>query len=362
MGQNDPLNHGQIVHEGFFDPIQELLGAHIGAGFKLERLNTTTVKVVAATEDGQVSIAVKGRYRWRTTETTAVLPGGLPTGEHPVFVTASDNDYTGPIEDPDSPTVYTFGLEIKEAGKVPATALYREIGKVQVEGGVIKWVRQTAGATIGAQMDNAWASSTEGDITWTRDVNGAWIPTVKSKAVTLAKLDEETQNMLKAAGGYGKNFWSAAELTRANAAFGSFSTPILTTIPKVKANQVLELHLIAFVQKIEGVTTLRVTVEGTAVTPEFAMPGTVGSWQTIHFGVTGALQQGTEYVAGEIGAVVSLVEAGYTVPTATVNHAPLVMKAPNSEKSNVAVELQAKHSTAGTIKVKGAWLAACPRG
>jgi hypothetical protein len=186
MTQNDPLNHGQIAHEGFFDAIQEMLGAHVG-GFRLERVNTTTIKVAAGTENGQVSIAVQGRYRWRTSETTAVLPGGLPNGEHPVFVTASDNDYTGPIGDPDAPTVYTFGLEIKESGKTPATALYREVGKVTVASGAITAVRQTVGSVSGAQIENG-ALSNEGDITWAREANGAWVPQLKAGTIATADM------------------------------------------------------------------------------------------------------------------------------------------------------------------------------
>jgi hypothetical protein len=187
MSQNDPLDHGQILHEGFTDAIQELLGAHAPTNFKLERVNGTTIKVAAGTENSQVSIAVKGRYRWRTTETTAVLPGGLPDGEHPVFVTASDNDYTGPIEDPDAPTVYTFGLEIKESGKTPATALWREVGKVTVTAGAITAIRQTVASVSGAQIENgALSSESPSDIEWTRAPGGGLV--AKLRAALAAEL------------------------------------------------------------------------------------------------------------------------------------------------------------------------------
>lgn len=220
MTQNDPLNHGQIAHEGFFDPIQEMLGAHVGSGFHLAFVNTTTIKVVASAEDGQVAIAVKGRYRFRTSETTATLPGGLPNGEHPVFVTASDNDYTGAIEDPDSPTVYTFGLEIKESGKTPATVLYREVGKVTVTGGAITGLRQTAGSVSGAQIENGALSSESGsDITWTREAGGGLLAQYKAGSVGLTDL----ANAAKPVTWYAPKK-IATEQTRENVAFGLLTT------------------------------------------------------------------------------------------------------------------------------------------
>jgi hypothetical protein len=185
MTQHVELNHGQVLTDGLLDPIQELLGA-ASPNFRVTVKNATTLAVVAATDNGQMSIAINGRYRWRTTETTAALPGGLPDGTHPVFVTASANDFTGPIENPDK-TVHTFGLEIKKTGETPSSAHYREVGKVTVASGAITGFEQLVSSVSGAQIASG-ALSGSGDLTWAREQSGAWVPTIKASAVTRAKL------------------------------------------------------------------------------------------------------------------------------------------------------------------------------
>lgn len=145
MTQHFPLDHEMIVHEGFFDAIQELLGA-AAPSLRITVSNATTLKVTAGSGNDQISVAVAGKYRWRTTDTTAALPGSTPDGTHPVFVTASANDFNGPINDPDQGTDYNFGLEIRRtADGNPATTHYRQVGEVDVVSGAIKAFRQTAG-------------------------------------------------------------------------------------------------------------------------------------------------------------------------------------------------------------------------
>lgn len=186
MTQNIQLDHEDILHQGFTDPIQEMLsGATIN--LRLEKKSTTSVKIVAGTGSDQAAISVSGRYRFRTTEASASLPGGLPDGIHPVFVTASDNDYTGPPSNIDEKTVYTFGLEIKEIGKTPATALYRQIGAVAVVGGVIAALEQLAGRINGPMLESG-ALSNNGDITWGREASGAWVPQIKENAIGAAEI------------------------------------------------------------------------------------------------------------------------------------------------------------------------------
>lgn len=191
MTQQISLKHGDILHAGFTGPIQELLSAAT-ANFRILVLNNTTLQITAGTDDLQRGIAIKGRYRFRSTETTAVIPGALANGEHPVFVTASDNNFTGPIEEPDI-TVHTFGLEVKKAGETPSTAIYREVGKVKIEGGVIVGFRQTVGSVAGPQIEDGAMANTS-VITWTRNSSGALVATIT--ALPKTALDEDTNQRL----------------------------------------------------------------------------------------------------------------------------------------------------------------------
>src|SRR5690242_13336177 len=101
MTQHISLDFGNSVHDGFFDAIQELLGA-AAPSFVITVANSTTLQITAGTGNSQISVAINGRYRWRTTNTTAALPGSTPDGTHPVYVTATDNDFTSPEPHPDA--------------------------------------------------------------------------------------------------------------------------------------------------------------------------------------------------------------------------------------------------------------------
>lgn len=152
MTQNVQLDYEDPVHEGFFDPIQEMLGAAIPS-LNITVLNSTTLKVAASSGNGQQTAAVEGRYRYRTSDITAALPGALGDGIHDVFITASENDFTGPLGDIDEDTVYDFGLEIKAAASTPATALFRKVAEVQVASGAITGFWMIAGPRArGAQQ------------------------------------------------------------------------------------------------------------------------------------------------------------------------------------------------------------------
>lgn len=179
MTQHIELNHENILHDGFLDPIQELLSAAT-PNFRIKIKNSTTLEIDAGTGNDQISIAIDGKYRYRSTDTTAALPGGLANGEHPVFVTASANDFTGPVKEPDK-TVHTFGLEIKKTGETPSTALYRRVGTVTVKSEAIVGFEQTVSSVSGAQVESG-ALSSAGDIEWER-VGIAWVPNLKKDAV-----------------------------------------------------------------------------------------------------------------------------------------------------------------------------------
>ena len=125
MTQHMPLDYTDVVHEGFFDAIQELLGASI-PNLRVKVSNSTTLTISAASGNGQNSVAVDGLYRWVTGTVNASLPGGLTNGTGLVFVTAADNDFTGAPANPDVATDYSFALEIRASG-VPTTDVYRSL-------------------------------------------------------------------------------------------------------------------------------------------------------------------------------------------------------------------------------------------
>lgn len=191
MTQNIALAHGDILHEGFTKPIQELLSG-AAPNFRVLVKTNTTLKIVAGTGDDQQSIAIDGRYRYRTTETTATLPGSLPNGEHPVYVTATDNDYAGPTEAPDK-TTRTFGLEVKKSPETPSAAIWRLVGYVTVASEKITAFRQVVGSVNGPMIENG-AFVNSATVTWNRDANGAWVAEVTG--ITGGSLSEEAAQSL----------------------------------------------------------------------------------------------------------------------------------------------------------------------
>lgn len=128
------LNYGDTVPEAFFDAIMELLGTYMSSNFRVTFVNNTTLRVPASSGDGQVGVAINGRWRYNTANADAVDPGGA-AATHTLWVTASDNSFTAGPPEVDN-TVYTFGLQIRASGS-PATALARQIGTVEWDGSKI---------------------------------------------------------------------------------------------------------------------------------------------------------------------------------------------------------------------------------
>lgn len=142
MTQHIELNHGNKVHDGFFDAIQELLGASMPS-LRIKVLNTTTLQAAAGTGNDQQGVAIGGKYRYITTNVNASLPGGLTNGTGSVYVTAAANDFSGDPGEEDE-TDYAFALEIRASG-TPSAALYRKVGEVDVTAGAIKAFRPMGG-------------------------------------------------------------------------------------------------------------------------------------------------------------------------------------------------------------------------
>jgi hypothetical protein len=151
--QNIPLARGEVAITPFFTATQEFLGASAPSLY-LTIVNATTLKAAADTEDGLNAVAIKGKYRYRTTAVEAVHPGGA-AGTYNVWVTGSANAFTSvPTVDT---TVYAWGLSILPTASTPGTALYRKVAEVDWSGAAITALRHLTGV----RRDDApiWAAT-----------------------------------------------------------------------------------------------------------------------------------------------------------------------------------------------------------
>lgn len=143
MTQNVPLDKGQTAVEPFFDATQELLGA-AAPHLYLTTPSANTVRAAAGSGNDQQSVAVNGRYRFRTSNVDATVSGAAGTYE--IYVTASNNNFTGPPEDIDQPTDYNFGLVSRAVGSPPVGVdQYRKVAEVDWSGSAITALRQLVG-------------------------------------------------------------------------------------------------------------------------------------------------------------------------------------------------------------------------
>lgn len=144
MTQHFPLNYGDVVHQGFFDPIQELLGASLPS-LRIKVHDATTLRITAGSGNDQVAAAIMGKYRFITSTINASL-GAISSGTASVYITASDNDFSGGATGPpDVATNYGFGMEIKSGTTTPTSDLYRKVGEVDVVAGAITAFRAMGG-------------------------------------------------------------------------------------------------------------------------------------------------------------------------------------------------------------------------
>lgn len=158
MTKHRALVYGATIPQDFLDAIQEFISTYISDTAVATVLNTNTVQIAAAIDNGQVSIGINGRWRFNTAAVNAVHPGGA-SGIYNLFATAADNSFTiGPPEI-DS-TVYTFAIQILPIGSSPGTALFRQIGTVQWNG--------TAITDVNLLLDDPATRGTlmPGDIIW----------------------------------------------------------------------------------------------------------------------------------------------------------------------------------------------------
>lgn len=161
--KNRDLSPGDRLPADYTDALGEFLGASVhNFLLQLKPGDSTSLQVPAAADNGQVGIAINGRWRYNTAAVNRASPGGSARTMD-VFVTASDNVFVagggGEIDN----TVYSFGLSIVNSGTTPSgVALCRKVGTAVWDGAKFTSVTQTAPPvpTDPRIVDSTWSSFT----------------------------------------------------------------------------------------------------------------------------------------------------------------------------------------------------------
>lgn len=135
MTKHRDLAYGQALPEAVLDAMMELLGTYVSGNFTVTQVNSTTLRVPASAGNGQVAMAVNGRWRYNVANADAIAPAGS-AAIYTLWITGSDNNFAAGPPEVDN-TVYAFGLEIRASG-TPAAAISRQIGTVDWNGTAIR--------------------------------------------------------------------------------------------------------------------------------------------------------------------------------------------------------------------------------
>jgi hypothetical protein len=145
------LGYGQRLPDAFVEPIQEFISTFVSPNLSLSLLNSTTVQIVAGSDNDQVCIGISGKWRYNVVTINRAHPGGA-AGTYDVWVVTTDNSYAG-VPEVDS-TVYAFDLRIVTSGSSPvtgagATFWGRKIGQLTWDGASITSITQNVGGSGG---------------------------------------------------------------------------------------------------------------------------------------------------------------------------------------------------------------------
>lgn len=144
MSKHRDFDHLDILYASWTDAIQEFIGTAV-EGLRLSTPTSTSVRATAATDSGQVSIGINGKWRYRSTSHDVTVSGSAGIKDiHAVAVT--DNDFVGAGSDPDE-TDYNFELRSVTTATTPGSVVaYRKIAEVDWDGTKITGLRQMVGA------------------------------------------------------------------------------------------------------------------------------------------------------------------------------------------------------------------------
>lgn len=187
MVEHYNFNREDVFPSWFADRIQDFLSA-ARTDLRISLKNSTTVQVVPSTELGIAAIALEGRWRFNTGTVERAHPGGA-AGTYVVWAVALDNVVNDtPVPHTDH-TTYTFELRITSGADPSGSGVevFEKIAEVEWDGAKITATRQTHGSVSGAMIE-PFALSNEGDIAWSREPSGAWVPQLKANVVGASEL------------------------------------------------------------------------------------------------------------------------------------------------------------------------------
>lgn len=187
MSKNRALVYGNPIPQDFLDSLQEFISTSAN-NLVISSASATSIRIVAGTGNGLVSIGISGLWRYNTATVSAAHPGGS-AGQWDVFVVASANSFTPGSGNETDNTDYSFGLVIVAHGATPsgnwngrAIVASRKIGEVTWSGSAITAIqnlliqppdsliasgtratRPAAGALVGfyyaTDQDSLWLSN-----------------------------------------------------------------------------------------------------------------------------------------------------------------------------------------------------------
>lgn len=216
-----------------------------------------------------MGIGINGLWRWRSANYDINISGGAGTKD--LFVVAPTANKFSSNKDE---TERNWELRSVAHSATPAgVTAYRKVGEVDWSGTEITALRQTAVATSGAQIE-VGALSQSGDITWTQESNGAWIPQLKANSVgsneiaenavgasELANLSVDTEALIDLAVVTAKV--AAQAITEAKlgplAVGGTKIAAIAVGASKIAAEAVVEEKIAVFAVTTEKIKLLAVT-------------------------------------------------------------------------------------------------------
>lgn len=142
MAKYRDLDRGDVLPASWTDALQEYVST-LSSNVDIQQQSATAIKVPAGSDSDQVAIGIGGLWRYRSTDTSASVPGSTP-GTYDIFVTASANAFSN-TPDPDTDTTdYNFALTVLAQGDTPGgVEAYRKIGELDYDGSTITFIRNT---------------------------------------------------------------------------------------------------------------------------------------------------------------------------------------------------------------------------
>jgi hypothetical protein len=176
----------------FANRIQDFLSA-ARTDLRLTRKSATEVEVAPVGPYNIAAIAIQGLWRFRTTAVARAHPGGVG-GTYHVWAVATKQKVVETPKPFTDETDYSFDLRITAAGAEPSgegVDVFAKIGEIAWSGAEITALAQTYNGVTGPMIQSG-ALSSNGDIAWTREANGAWVPQLKANSVGAAELADES--------------------------------------------------------------------------------------------------------------------------------------------------------------------------